>query len=86
MTLHKARNAEHHLNIDDRLASLLETYHKVTLEDDEFPERLTWCLEHCKDKFRDLNENGYRAWYFKNEHDALMFSLKWGRRDSNTSV
>jgi len=75
--LSKAQNAEHHLNVDERLMELLETYHKVTLEDDDFPKRLTWCLEHCQSKFRDLSEQGYRAWYFENDRDASMFALKW---------
>jgi hypothetical protein len=43
-----------------------------------FPEKLTWCLENCQNKFRDLAEgNGYRAWYFENEQDATMFAMKW---------
>jgi len=73
----KAQNAEHHLNVDERLMNLLSTYHKVKLEDDDFPERLTWCLENCEHKFRDLSDMGMRSWYFENEKDATMFALKW---------
>jgi hypothetical protein len=73
----KARVGEHHLNVDERLMELLETYHKVVLDDDDFPDRLRWCLEKCQHKFRDLSEQGYRAWYFENSQDAAMFALKW---------
>lgn len=78
MMLSKAQNAEHHLNVDERLMELLSHYHVIRLEDDDFSERLTWCLEKCQNKFRDLSENGRRAWYFENERDASMFALKWG--------
>lgn len=73
----KAQKAEHDLTQDDRLMKLLETYHPVKLQDEEFPEKLTWCLEHCQNKFRDLNIDGYRVWYFENEKDATMFAMKW---------
>jgi hypothetical protein len=78
MGLVKAKVGEHHLNTDERLMNLLSTYHRVKLDDDDFAERLTWCLENCQNKFRDLSEMGYRAWYFENERDAAMFALKWG--------
>jgi hypothetical protein len=77
MMFKKAQVAEYHLNVHERLISLLETYHVVRLEDDDFPERLTWCLEKCQHKFRDLSEQGQRAWYFEDEKDAAMFALKW---------
>ncbi len=73
----KSQNAEHDLPQDERLMKLLETYHPVKLQDDDFPEKLTWCLENSQSKFRDLNINGYRIWYFENEADATMFALKW---------
>ena len=78
MGLTRARVAEHHLNTDERLMTLLEKYHVVRMDDSDFPEKLTWCLEHCQSKFRDLSEQGYRAWYFENDQDAAMFALKWG--------
>jgi hypothetical protein len=73
----KAQHAEHDLQQDDRLMKLLETYHPVKLQDEDFPEKLTWCLENCQNKFRDLNIDGYRVWYFENEKDATMFAMKW---------
>ncbi len=72
-----AQHAEHDLPQDERLMKLLSTYHPVKLQDQDFPEKLTWCLEHCQNKFRDLNIDGYRVWYFENESDATMFALKW---------
>lgn len=73
----KSQNAEHDLQQDDRLMKLLETYHPVKLQDEDFPEKLTWCLENCQNKFRDLNIDGYRVWYFENEKDATIFAMKW---------
>jgi hypothetical protein len=62
----------------DRLMQILQAYHVVRLiNDDDFPEKLTWCMEHCQSKFRDIKESNCRAWYFQNEHDASMFALKW---------
>lgn len=62
----------------DKLMTLLETYHKVLLIDNEhYAEKLAWCLEHCADKFRDLKSNEGMYWYFANEKDASMFALKW---------
>jgi hypothetical protein len=77
-TIFKALRAENHLKADQRLMELLGTYHSVHLGNDEdFPEKLTWCLEHCQSKFRDLSEIDGRAWYFQNEQDATMFAMKW---------
>lgn len=77
-TIMKAMNAEHDLQTDDRLMDLLKTYHAVHVGNDiEFSEKLTWCLEHCQDKFRDLSEQDGRVWYFQNEQDATMFAMKW---------
>lgn len=76
-TLVKSQKAEEHLKIDDRLMSLLSTYHVIVLSDDDFAEKLTWCLENCQNKFRDLSDTNGRAWYFQNEQDAMMFSMRW---------
>ena len=63
---------------DDKLMSILNSYHIVRLEGDEdFNEKLTWCMEHCQNKFRDIRESNCRAWYFQNEQDATMFAMKW---------
>lgn len=76
--LFKAMRAEHDLKADDRLTELLKTYYAVRVGNDiEFPEKLTWCLENCQSKFRDLSEQDGRVWYFQNEQDATMFAMKW---------
>ncbi len=63
---------------DEGLMKILESYHIVRLEnDDDFAEKLTWCMEHCQNKFRDIREANCRAWYFQNEQDASMFAMKW---------
>jgi hypothetical protein len=38
---------------------------------------LTWCLEHCRGKFRDLKHGDGFIWYFELEEDATMFALRW---------
>ena len=76
-TLFKAMKAENHLKVDQRLMELLGTYSVIVLPDEDFAEKLTWCLENCQDKFRDLSEQNGRAWYFQNEQDATMFAMKW---------
>ena len=76
-TIMRAQRAEEHLKVDDRLMSLLGTYHAIVLKDDDFAEKLTWCLENCQNKFRDLAHPTGRAWYFQNEQDATMFAMKW---------
>ena len=76
-TIFKAMKAENHLKVDQRLMELLGTYNMITLPDDDFAEKLTWCLEHCQGKFRDLSDTNGRAWYFQNEQDATMFAMKW---------
>lgn len=61
-----------------KLLNLLNTWHKVSTEnDDNFNDKLVWCLEHCQGKFRDIKEYGNVTWFFQNEQDATMFSLKW---------
>lgn len=67
------------LSKHEQLIKLLETYHRVHLEDNEdYAEKLTWCLEHCSGKFRDLKHGDGMDWYFEQEEDATMFALKWG--------
>jgi hypothetical protein len=77
--LRRAKKTEHDLPNDERLMQILENFHVITLQNDSyFSEKLTWCLEHCQNKFRDLAVGqGHRAWYFENEHDATMFAMKW---------
>ena len=75
--LYRAQRAEEHLKVDERLMQLLESYHVITLKDDNFSQKLTWCLENCQDKFRDLSDPNGRAWYFQNEQDAAMFAMRW---------
>jgi hypothetical protein len=62
----------------DNLMELLQSYHKVhTLDNNNYPEKLSWCLEHCQSKFRDIKHGDGMYWYFKLEEDATMFALKW---------
>lgn len=62
----------------DRLMKILESYYAVRLTNDEdFAEKLTWCMENCQSKFRDIRESNCRAWYFQSEQDASMFAMKW---------
>jgi hypothetical protein len=77
LSIIKAQKAEEHLNVDERLMELLATYHVIHSQDDEFSEKLAWCLEHCQNKFRDLSDTNGRAWYFQNEQDAALFALRW---------
>jgi hypothetical protein len=77
-TLFKAMKAEQVLKADDRLMELLDSYHCVLITNDiEYSEKLTWCLEHCQSKFRDLSDHNGRVWYFQNEQDASMFAMRW---------
>lgn len=74
----RAIRAEHDLHADEKLMELLNSYYVVHIDNDiEFSEKLTWCLEHCQDKFRDLSIRNGRSWYFKSEQDALIFAMKW---------
>jgi hypothetical protein len=69
------------LNKHEKLLHLLETYHKITIEKLSDPSRfgdmLSWCLVHCKGKFRDLKHGDGLVWYFELEEDATMFALRW---------
>jgi hypothetical protein len=76
-TILRAQRAEEHLKVDERLMQLLDTYHVIVLRDDDFSEKLTWCLENCQNKFRDLSDPNGRAWYFQNEQDAMLFAMRW---------
>ena len=63
---------------NDSLMAVLAEYHVVRLEHDtNYNDILTWCLSHCQNKFRDMQESRGRAWYFQNEQDAIMFAMKW---------
>jgi hypothetical protein len=63
---------------DDKLMKILESYHVVRLDsDDDFNDKLVWCMEHCQSKFRDIRESTCRAWYFQNAQDASMFAMRW---------
>jgi len=64
----------------ENLMAVLADYHVVRLDytDHQYNDMLTWCLEHCQHKFRDLQESKGRAWYFQNEQDAVMFAMMWG--------
>lgn len=63
---------------DNQLWDILKDYHVVRLQgDDNFNDKLSWCLENCQNKFRDIRENSYRAWYFENEKDATIFAMRW---------
>jgi hypothetical protein len=66
------------LSKHDRLLELLGTYHCIEIQNNnDYPEKLAWCLEHCKSKFRDLKHGDGIKWYFESEQDATMFALKW---------
>lgn len=69
------------LSRHDKLLELLETYHKVRLDTsasmEDYGDKLTWCLEHCQGKFRDLKHSDGFDWYFEKEQDAALFALKW---------
>lgn len=74
----KAIRAEHDLKADNRLIEILDSYHAVHVKNDnDFSEKLTWCLEHCQNKFRDLSDSHGRVWYFQNSQDATLFAIKW---------
>jgi hypothetical protein len=65
------------LTKDQRLMKLLDSYFPIATSDDQYPEKLTWCLEHCQNKFRDIKMSEGRVWYFQNDKDASMFALRW---------
>ena len=76
-TILRAQRAEEHLKVDEQLMNVLSKYYVIVLSDEDFADKLTWCLEHCQNKFRDLSDPNGRAWYFQNEQDATMFAMRW---------
>ena len=62
---------------NERLMQALAGYHPIPLDDTRFSEKLTWCLENCQNKFRDINHSQGRTWYFENEQDATLFAMRW---------
>lgn len=63
---------------DERLMQVLANYHPIHTDDDIlFSEKLTWCLEFCQNKFRDISTPTGRIWYFENQQDATLFAIKW---------
>ena len=77
LSIMRAQRAEEHVKVDEKLMDLLASYHMIRLPDEDFAEKLTWCLQHCQCKFRDLSDTRGRAWYFQNEQDAALFALRW---------
>lgn len=66
------------LNKHSKLMDLLSTYHRVCLKNNDlWAEKLTWCLENCQSKFRDMPKGDEVHWYFQNEQDAALFAMKW---------
>lgn len=62
----------------DDLMTLLDSYHKVhLLDNDDYAVKLTWCFQFCQGKFRDIKHGDGMYWYFQHEEDASMFALKW---------
>lgn len=75
---HNILRTGEHISQDEKLMGLLSTYYPVSLEtDDDYSTKLSWCLEHCQNKFRDIRHAESRIWYFQNEKDASLFALKW---------
>jgi hypothetical protein len=60
-----------------KLIEFLSTWQKIQLPDVLYVEKLCWCLENCQDKFSELPTDPSRIWYFQNDQDAAMFTLKW---------
>ncbi len=63
------------------MRNILATYHAVPTSTEMFEDyagRLEWCLTHCVGNFTDVRAHESRIWYFEQEKDAIMFSLKWG--------
>jgi len=62
---------------DERLMRALADYHPIHVDDSRFSEKLTWCLENCQNKFRDISSSNGRIWYFENPQDATLFAMRW---------
>ena len=74
----KVERAMNQIVYDDKILAALKDYHIVHLDsDNEYNDKLTWCLENCQNKFRDIHTNTGRSWYFKTEQDATLFALRW---------
>ena len=74
----KPKVVDSHLTRDEKLMGLLSTYFPVIIKNEnDYSEKLTWCLEHCQSKSRDIKMSDGRVWYFQNDKDASMFALKW---------
>lgn len=77
------RMAHKHLGMimmsNTKLMQILENYTVIRMPDEEFNGKLTWCMEHCQHKFRDIRENEDRAWYFESATDATLFAMKWAQ-------
>jgi len=65
---------------NSKLMDILKDYTVIRMDDEDFNERLTWCMEHCQHQFRDIRENNNcRTWYFQDSEDATIFAMKWTR-------
>lgn len=42
---------------------------------DEVYTMVAWCEQHCKKEMMTSINN--QVWYFQDEHDCLLFSLRW---------
>jgi len=73
----KAVKAENHLSVHEPLMQILQNYTMIVMPDDDFAEKLAWCLENCNCKFRDLSVADGRAWYFQDDQDAMIFTMRW---------
>jgi hypothetical protein len=60
------------------LIKLLGKWYAITLPNDfDYDKKLSWCLENCQGKFRDIKEFSIVAWHFENKQDAAIFALCW---------
>lgn len=72
------RFTDNHLLNDEKLMALLSTYYPVAIDNEKnHSEKLIWCLENCRSKFRDIKSAEGRIWYFQNQQDATLFALRW---------
>lgn len=62
-----------------KLMEILKDYTVIRMPDSNFNDKLTWCMEHCQHKFRDIREDTDRAWYFQSTEDAMIFAMKWAQ-------
>ena len=64
---------------NEKLMEILKNYTVIRMPDELFNDKLTWCMEHCQYKFRDIRETNDRAWYFESPTDATIFAIKWAQ-------